>query len=162
MQESERSYERLTEADLRRLRQVTLDKIAMVVQSAPVAGLYRDRLIVLALCQGSAQHQIDGSHGIKDLDVWAFFRAGPQKPFPWRSLWHADFGLSHLGHNPDDVGYLGRRIDIIGRSIPVDANETPLEAVRKWLGGYSKSARLIAERPVIGLYPDMLFNVRIH
>jgi hypothetical protein len=161
MDDAERSYERLSDADLQGLSTLVLVTLNKVFEYASVAGLYRDRLIVLALCQGSAQHYLDGQHGIKDLDVWAFFRAGPPKPFPWRTVWHADFGPSHLGRNPSDDGYSGRRIDIMGRSIPVGVNEAPEEAVHRWLTGYSASAKCLANRPVIGLFPETLFTHRI-
>jgi hypothetical protein len=120
MHEAERSYERMNDADLQHLSQRALDTLNEVFERAPVAALYRGRLLVLTLRQGSAQHYIDGQHGIKDLDIWVFFRAGPPRPFPWRMVWNADFGPSHLGHNPNDGGYTGRRIDLMGRSIPVD------------------------------------------
>jgi hypothetical protein len=122
-----------------------------------VAGLYRDRLLLLALCQGGAQHYVDGKNGLKDIDVWAFFREGLSKPFPYRTVWHADFGHSHLGRHPGDVGYTGRRIDIIGRSIPCHRGESTELAVRAWLNRRSASARYIGARPVIGLAPSRYF-----
>lgn len=158
MDDAERSYDRLSEADLQYLTRLAIDKLDEIFERAPVAGLYRDRLIVLTLCQGAAQHYIDGQHGIKDLDVWAFFRAGPPKPFPFRPVWNGDFGPSHLGRNPSDVGYAGRRIDVMGRSIPVRADEAPDEAVRRWLANYSTSAGHLVKHPVIGLFPDAFSN----
>jgi len=123
----------------------------------PVGRRYKDRLILLALCQGGAQHYVDGVAGVKDLDVWAFFRGGIETPFPWRARWRADFGSSRLGRHPADDGYLGRRVDVMGRSIRAnDANGE--EAVLAWLHGRSKSGRLLVKRPVIGLFPQALFG----
>lgn len=159
MSDMERSYERLSDADLRHLSQLVLDKLDDVFARAPTARLYRDRLIVLALCQGAAQHHLDGQHGIKDLDVWAFFRSGPRKQFPVRNVWNADFGLSHLGRNPSENDkYTGRRIDIMGRSIAIREDETESEAVRSWLTAHSMSAGHLVQRPVIGLFPEALFT----
>ena len=111
---------------------------------------------MLALCQGAAQHYVDGVSGVKDLDVWAFFRGGICKPFPWRARWRADFGSSRFGRHPDDKGYLGRRVDVMGRSVPIiDSNGD--DAVLAWLRGRSKSARLLVKRPMIGLFPQELF-----
>ncbi len=155
--DSERCYEPLTHDDLARLGGIAQDVLRDKAFRTPVGRRYRDRLIVLALCQGGAQHYVDGVTGVKDLDVWAFFRGGIDKPFPWRARWRADFGLSRLGRHPADEGYLGRRVDVMGRSIP--AIETSGEdAVLAWLHGRSKSARLLVKRPAIALFPRALFG----
>jgi hypothetical protein len=127
--DAERSFERLRREDLARLRDVAQEALAERISSTPVGGLYADRLLLLALCQGAAQHYLDGAHGVKDLDVWAFFRSGPEKPFPWRARWTADFGPSHLGRSPADAGFAGRRVDILGRSIALRPGESPQDAV---------------------------------
>lgn len=155
--DSERSYEPLTDEDLARLCGIAREILHDRVFRTPVGRRYSDRLILLALCQGGAQHYVDGMTGVKDLDVWAFFRGGLEKPFPWRARWRADFGPSRLGRHPADEGYLGRRVDVMGRSIPL--NDTSGEdAVLAWLRGRSKSARLLVKRPVIGLFPQGLFG----
>jgi hypothetical protein len=45
----------------------------------------------------------------------------------------------------------------MGRSIPV-SDMTGERAVLAWLNGRSKSARLLAKRPVIALFPQALFG----
>jgi hypothetical protein len=48
-----------------------------------------------------------------------------------------------------------RRVDIIGRSIPMQATETSMESVQRYLRqGLTESARLLAERPVIVAWPE--------
>jgi len=154
--ESERCYEPLSDDDLARLGAIAQDVLRDRVFRTPVGRQYKGRLILLALCQGAAQHYVDRVTGVKDLDVWAFFRGGLEKPFPWRGRWSADFGLSRLGRHPADEGYLGRRVDVMGRSI--SSRETSGEAaVLEWLHGRSKSARLLVKRPAIGLFPQTLF-----
>jgi hypothetical protein len=37
----------------------------------------RDRLILVVLPQGAAQHYVDGRHGVKNPDVWRFYPAVP-------------------------------------------------------------------------------------
>ncbi len=155
---SKRSYERITTKDLKRITDIALRRLGSVFSHAHVAALYRDRLLLLALCQGGAQHYVDRKNGLKDIDVWAFFREGPSKPFPYRTVWRADLGPSHLGRHPSDRTYTGRRIDIIGRSIPWHQGEPADHAVRAWLNGGSKSAKYIASRPVIGLAPVRYFK----
>jgi hypothetical protein len=161
MTEVERSYERFTESDLDHLVRVALVTLGEIFERAPVAGLYRDRLVLLALCQGAARHRLDGQNGIKDIDVWAFFRAGPAKPFPVRSVWNADFGPSHLGRSPDDKGYTGRRIDIMGRAIDIADGEAPENALQRWLEHGPTSAWHLAQSPVFGLFPGKVFNRQI-
>jgi hypothetical protein len=69
-----------------------------------------------------------------------------------KSHWRSDFGESHLGRNPHDDGYIGRRIDIMGRSIPFTGDDK--ESVLAWLRGDSHSASNVIKRPVIGLFPE--------
>jgi hypothetical protein len=72
----EYSLERITSADLRRLATLALDYFDDLFKRRPYAsGRFRGRLLMLALCQGAALHYVDGLHGVKDFDVWGFFRA---------------------------------------------------------------------------------------
>ncbi len=154
--DSERCFEPLTDDDLARLSGIAQNILRNRVFRTPVGRRYKDRLILLALCQGGAQHYLDGVSGVKDLDVWAFFRGGIDKPFPWRVRWRADFGPSRLGRHPADKGYLGRRVDVMGRSIAaIEMNGE--DAVLAWLHGRSTSARLLVKRPVIALFPQAFF-----
>lgn len=154
--DSERCFEPLTDDDLARLSGIAQDALRNRAFRTPVGRQYKDRLILLALCQGGAQHYVDGVTGVKDLDVWAFFRGGIETPFPWRARWRADFGPSRLGRHPADEGYFGRRVDVMGRSIAAIGSNGE-EWVLAWLHGRSKSARLLAKRPMIGLFPQELF-----
>jgi hypothetical protein len=95
--------------------------------------VYRDRVLLVALCQGAALHYLDGLNGVKDLDVWTFYAEHADGPFPPRWSTVADFGLSELGRHPDDVGFVGRHVDLIGRSIQVARHVDPVEAVRHYL-----------------------------
>jgi hypothetical protein len=155
--DAERSFERLTREDLVKLRDLAREALAERILTTPVGRLYAGRLLLLALCQGAALHYLDGAHGVKDLDVWAFFRDGPPKPFPWRARWTADFGPSHLGRSPADAGFAGRRVDILGRSIAMPPGESPQGAVIAWLRGGTASAAHLRRRPMIGLFPDAFF-----
>jgi len=152
---SERSIEPLTAADLQRLAELAIDDLRQLFVRRPETGeLYRDRLLMLCLCQGGAEHFVRHQHGVKDLDVWAFFSEHPARPFPYRRRGVQDFGPSRLGRHPNDVGFKGRRVDIIGRSIRHEMDQSAPDAVREWLrSGRTDSARLIAQRPVVAIYP---------
>ena len=114
---------------------------------------------MLALCQGAAKAYLDPTSGIKDLDVWAFFRPVAGKKFPSRARLVADFGPSELGRNPaDGPKFEGRRIDIMGRDIIAAADEDARVAVRRYLTTRpTKSSWWLAKKPVIGLWPKQYF-----
>jgi hypothetical protein len=75
-----------------------------------------------ALCQSAAMHYIDRVNGVKDIDVWSFFvkTAGVPKFNPRRRV-ERDLGPSKFGVHPFDAnrGFVGRRVDLLGRSIDV-------------------------------------------
>lgn len=158
-----RCYEPVTDEHLQRLTQTTLPVFEHLFDRRPAsAGRYKGRLIMLALCQGAALHRINGQHGVKDLDVWGFFRTHPGGPFPVRSRWSRDFGLSSLGYHPDDTGYAGRRVDILGRSIDAPDGEDVLISVRRYLTAKpTKTAWHLAQRPVIALHPTPFFGTQV-
>lgn len=153
---SERTFEQLTKADLDRLASIALDDLQdLFTRRRDTGKLYQDRLLMLCLCQGGAKHFVRQDHGIRDLDVWAFFSEHPSRPFPYRRRGKRDFGPSHLGSHPDDEGFEGRRIDIIGRSIESNPDELAQDSVLRWLRQRrTESAKRISERPVIVLYPE--------
>ncbi|MBB4185740.1 hypothetical protein [Sinorhizobium terangae] len=159
---SERSYERLTPADLEEIAAVALRTLAAIFDRAPVACLYRDRLLLIALAQGSALHYLDGVNGLKDIDVWAFFAAGLAKPFPHRKRWCVDFGPSRFGRHPADLGYRGRRLDLMGRSITVASGEPPQQSVRRWLSSKNRSAIELSKKPMFSLFPQAFFGERLN
>jgi hypothetical protein len=161
----EYSLERITTADLQRLATLALDYFDDLFKRRPhVSGRFRGRLLMLALCQGAALHSVDGLHGVKDFDVWGFFRALPDASFPYRGAHgRRDFGSSRFGRHPDTDRYEGRRVDILGRSIDVRQGEDAVEAVRRWLanGPRRSSAWYLAQRPVIAIYPEPMLGQRI-
>src|ERR1700727_1064079 len=55
-----------------------------------------------ALYQGAALHYLDGKNGVKDFDVWSFYAALGDGPFPYRWRGTADFGPSRFGRYPGD------------------------------------------------------------
>lgn len=152
---SPRSFEPLEDTDLERLAELAIEDLNEFFTRRPeTAELYRDRLMMLCLCQGGAEHFVRHRRGVKDLDVWAFFSEHPARPFPYRRRGIKDFGPSRLGRHPDDDGFEGRRVDIIGRSIKCAPEQPAREALKEWLrAGKTTSARLIAQRPVIAIHP---------
>jgi len=151
-----RSFERIEPADLRYLVHLACDDFEDLFRRRTGTGIYMGRCALICLCQGAAQHFVHGDRGIQDFDVWAFFRSDASRPFPYRRRGKRDFGLSRFGRNPDDgPGFQGRRVDVIGRSIEIADDESPVAAVQRYLReGKTESARRLAERPVVALWPD--------
>jgi hypothetical protein len=147
-----RSFEPLTLEHLRRLAGLA---------DADHAGFtrddgrpeYRDRRVAVVLAQGAALHFVNGTNGVKDLDVWTFYAAIPGIRFPAdRRETHADFGRSDLGRQLYDLdaaptaaewtrllrwsAYAGRRVDLLMRTLPVSPRsdiDVTVEALRSWL-----------------------------
>ena len=151
----DRSFDPIIRDDLRRLSEVALANLnGLFTRHPETTALYESRLLLLCLCQGAAEHFVRPGHGIKDFDVWAFYEAHPKRHFPWRRRGTADFGESRLGRHPDDHGFVGRRVDVLGRSIPRRDSQTPAMAIQSWLRSGRTSARYIAKRPVVAIFPD--------
>jgi hypothetical protein len=120
---------------------------------------------------------VDGKHGVKDLDVWTFFRQLPDgERFPAdRRNRHMDFGPSGLGRQAYDLGrahderqrrqwmrwsaFEGRRVDLFMRALPVQDREDGLEALRRWLSRGQQSgkgsASWLAIRAIVVVAPTV-------
>lgn len=155
---AERSLAPLTLDHLTRLADLASTDREDRFTRRPRWAVYRDRVLMVALCQGAALHYLDGRNGVKDLDVWTFYASHPEGPFPYRwPLPHCDFGPSELGGHPDDHGFIGRRVDLIGRSLDVRTDADPVRAVRSYLrAGRTTSARLLAGKAVVAVDPPEL------
>ncbi len=150
-----RSFARITPDDLARLAQIALDDFADLCQRQEYSRQYTDRLRLICLCQGAARHYVHHDRGVWDFDLWGFFEEVRGHPFPYRRRGEHDFGPSKFGRDPDNGNaFKGRKVDVIGRSIRMPKNETPIEAVQRYLReARTKSASLLAERSVIVVWP---------
>ena len=156
MSDHHRSYERIDVADLLHLDDLARGDEEDLFRRAPGgSGRYEGRLICRALCQGAALHYVDGVNGVKDFDVWSFYRALESGPFPYRRVGNADFGPSKFRRWPyDPARFAGRRIDLIGRSLPADPSADPASVLRTYLAtGTTESARQLAAKAVVLINP---------
>ncbi len=158
-----RSLLPLTKSDLRRLGELaSVDRESFFARNPATGSLYESRLFAVALCQGAALHFLDGKNGIKDLDVWSFYTENPARMFPPRRRAEVDFGDPRFGVSPGTTGYVGRKVDLIGRSIPDADPEEPVESLRRYLsGGKTKSARLLALKPVVLIEPAAMLGTTV-
>lgn len=104
-------------------------------------------------------HYIDGRNGIKDLDVWSFYDEHPIRMYPPRRRSKVDFGDPKFGTSPDFPDFVGRRVDLIGRSIPGADVKDPVKALRSYLKGKkTESARLLSQKAMILIEPLKLMG----
>jgi hypothetical protein len=160
MSTEERSKKPITKADLRRLGDIAITDLESLFHRRPVTGrLYRHRLFAVALCQGAALHFLDGKNGVKDFDIWCFFKANPKRPFPYRRNATADFGNPKFGKSRNWEHFVGRRVDLLGRSLKVSSHVSPADTLRGYLSSSkTTSARALAKKAMILLYPRTLLG----
>ena len=157
-----RSFEKIEKADLSRLFNLARECLDDMLARNKTGKFYSsDRALMACLCQGAAQHSVHGDRGVNDFDVVFFFPTNPHWKFPPRWRGTRDFGPSRFGSNPDEPGYSGRRVDVLGRDIPVLTGNSAEETVVAYLReGRTASAHEWAKRPLIALTPgDMLGRV---
>ncbi|MEU5876222.1 hypothetical protein [Spirillospora sp. NPDC047279] len=149
--------ERIEEGDLARLAELaSLAERGLFERNPAGAGRYEGRLLCRALCQGAALHFVDGTSGVKDFDVWSFYTVREDGlPFPYRWRGTEDYGPSKFGRYPEDPeSFIGRRVDLLGRSLPVGPSADPVAAVREYLtAAGSVTARFLASKAVVLVEP---------
>jgi hypothetical protein len=152
----DRSLARIDVAGLLRLAALAADAEAELFKRNPRgSGRYAGRLLGRALCQGAALHYVDGENGVKDFDVWSFYAQLDDWPFPVRWRGTRDFGPSKFGRYPGDPPrYTGRRVDLLGRSLPAAPGTDPAHAIRDYLtAGRTNSARELAAKAAVLIDP---------
>lgn len=158
----DRSYEAIRDADLRRLCALAAtDRDEFLCRNAAANAHARGRLLAVALCQGAAMHFLDGTTGVKDFDVWNFFVEVPGWCYPPRRRRIVDFGDSRFGVTKDSPQFIGRRVDLLGRSLAGAVPADPVGSIRRYLlSGTTTSARCLAMKAVVLLEPiEMLGTV---
>ena len=158
-----RSYEIITKRDLRKLLTLARTNLDSFFKRNPSYSMYNGKEVLVALCQGGALHYIDKKNGVKDFDVW-FFYPMKSRNLPYRRRGVIDFGESKFGVHPDmkRKGYSGRTVDVLMRSDSFFKGSSPeSEIVDYLLHKKSATAKLLAKKAVIGLYPERLFGKRL-
>ena len=156
-EDSDRSLARIERADLLRLAALAADAEADLFGRHPRgSGRYAGRLLGRALCQGAALHYVNQENGVKDFDVWSFYAQYDDWPFPARWRGTRDFGPSRFGRYPGDPPrYSGRRVDLLGRSLPAEPGADPADVLRRYLAARrTDSARALAAKAVVLIQPE--------
>lgn len=151
-----RSYEVITLSDLQRLADIAeQDRLSFFSFYPDWAKQYQDRVLGVALCQGAAMHFVDKTTGVQDFDVYTFYARHPARPWYAKRMKHGDFGLPKFGKSHGMSDYVGRRVDLMGRSLDVPPGTDPAIAIRTWLasGRPGSSAGYLATKAVVLLSP---------
>lgn len=144
-------------ADLLRLSALAADAEAELFRRNPQgSGRYAGRLFGRALCQGAALHYVNESNGVKDFDVWSFYAQLDDWPFPPRWRGTRDFGPSKFGRYPGDPPrYSGRRVDLLGRSLPAEPSADIADVLLHYLAARrTGTAKALAAKAVVLINPD--------
>ena len=154
MTDGERSLATVTTDDLARLARIARQDREDFFVRKPHYRALADRVVAVTLCQGAALHFLDGQNGVKDFDVWTFYAAHPDARFPARRIASRDFGDSRFGRSPDRPEFVGRKVDLLGRSIDAERNTDPAAALRTYLSeGRTAAAYHLARKAVVLLEP---------
>ena len=148
--------ERIELSDLHHLADLAADVEAGLFARHPAgSGRYAGRLLCRVLCQGAALHYVDHTNGVKDFDVWSFYAEHPDGPLPARWRGTADFGPSKFGRFPGDpLRYQGRRVDLMGRSLPVPLAADPAGVLKGYLSAaQTASSRALASKAAVLIVP---------
>jgi hypothetical protein len=114
----------------------------------------------VALCQEATLHYLNGKNGVKDFDVWSFYTKNPVRMFPPRRVAKVAFGDPKFGVSPDAHHFLGRRVDLIGQSIPAADPTDPTVTPRLCLKtAATESAYLLAKIAIILIEPMELLGI---
>jgi hypothetical protein len=155
--DSDRSLARIERTDLLRLAALAADAEADLFRRNPQgSGRYAGRLLCRALCQGAALHYVNKRNGVKDFDVWSFYAQYDDWPLPARWRETRDFGPSKFGRYPADLPrYSGRRVDLLGRSLPAEPGADPADILRRYLATRrTDSAKALAAKAVVLTHPE--------
>jgi hypothetical protein len=119
---------------------------------------WRDRVAVVALAQGAAEHRLRRGRGVWDIDIIVCFAETPALPRLFRrQVVSWDWGPSKFGRCPyDPPEYTGRAVDVKYWVIPEAAD--PVEGLRRWLTGRGTRHRDPARKPDLAHEPVILIR----
>ena len=159
--EEVRTYEKLTIEDLKEIEQYAKEELKRFLNEVGnPKGKYRvyeNKLIAICLCQGAAQHFVDGKTGIKDIDVWFFFKEDKNVKIPdiknMRYSVHKKF--TNIGDKSIDFLKKAIKQDIINKSESVK----PEDILKSYLqNGNTSTSKYLASKSVVGLFPPEILG----
>jgi hypothetical protein len=151
-----RCHALITTGDLERLLELAKqDRRQFFARHPGWAEYYADRILGTALCQGAAWHYLRGDVGINDFDVYTFYAANQARPWYSKRLASVDFGDPRFGCSEiSSSGFVGRRVDLMGRDLDVLPGTDLGVALKTYLGlARTDTARELSKKAVVLLEP---------
>jgi hypothetical protein len=151
----------LTRQDLARLAGLARRSRDDFFRLSPAWGLlYARRLLAVALSGEAAEHFISGARGFTGFEVWQFFAAHPEAPFPPHKRFREDYGRSRFGRDPAlPESFAGRAVDWQGRSLEAAPDADAVATLHAWLRTRpTPTARALASGPMVLLEPAPLLG----
>ena len=147
-----RSYWRLTKGDLKELKDLAYKEHREFFKRNPhLKASFHNSLIGICLCQCAASHYLNSAIGIKDFDIWHFYRENKNSRFPYRA------------HKSIEKGYKKRGIGFLKRAIPQHiCRLSPSEPSRIILNYLcqedNRTKKELLKKAIIGLWPSDIFG----
>jgi hypothetical protein len=150
-----RSREPITLSDLQSLVDIARSDRDYFFQRHPRSSAPNSRrLLCMALCQGAASHFVDGRNGAKDFDVWSFFCEIAAQPIRRRWVVSRDFGQPRFGKWPDKPNFIGRKVDLLLKSIACTPDRSPTRSLQHYLTKVrTQTARCLTKKAAVLLEP---------
>ena len=119
-----------------------------------LVGVYRNRLIATALCQGAALQYLGRGYGVNEFDIHYFYSQNPRKPRLSRAVKRVWTRVGRFEHVA---------VDFIRTVVPSRTlGSEPVGTIRAFLRDRATpNARHMAMKAVIGISPTKLFRVVI-
>ncbi|MFN9388405.1 MAG: hypothetical protein ACK6DF_02475 [Betaproteobacteria bacterium] len=151
----------LTRQDLGRLAGLVRRSREDFFRLSPAWGLvYARRLLAVALAGDAAEHFMSGTRGFEGFEVWQFFAAHPEAPFPPHKKFREDYGRSRFGRDPSlPESFAGRAVDWQGRSLEAAPAADAVATLQGWLRARpTPTARSLAAGTLVLLEPEPLLG----
>jgi len=156
-----RTCEKLTKEDLKEIEQYAKEELKRLFNEVGKPKgkykVYENKLIAICLCQGAAQHFVDGKTGIKDIDVWFFFEEDKDVKIPNFKNMRKSVSKKFTNIGEKRIDFLKKAIkeDIINKS----ESEKPEDILKSYLqNGHTSTSKLLAQKSVVGLFPPDIFE----
>ena len=160
-----RSFEPISKDDLNKLLNLAFEEHEAFFKRKPkYEPFYKNNLLAIILGQGAALHYLDNKYGVKDFDIYLFYKEHPQKNMQIRRTKKGESNLEKFGNPKIDFikkvvktkyieGNEGDTKKIITRLL----NESRASIV-KYLTIQAKKCKNRKRNVVVGLHPESIFG----
>jgi len=145
----------VTDRELRDLARLAREEeVAFFRRNPHLTAPYRDRLLAAALCQGAALQFLGRGYGVADFDIHFFYCQNPAKKRLSRAVKRLTANVGRFHQAP---------IDFIRTVVPSSLCASSNHDVVCLLGQFLRekptaNAYNLAQKPVVGLFPEELFG----